>query len=56
MFSSETLINHYKTNFQLQKFHNWTLTELENMIPYEREVYITLLLQHLEEQRERENG
>ena len=31
--------------------HNWSLTELENMLPWEREVYIGLLIEHLEEQK-----
>jgi len=31
--------------------HNWSLTELENMMPWEREVYIGLLIEHLEEQK-----
>ena len=30
--------------------HNWSLTELDNMIPYEREIYIALLKTHIEEQ------
>ena len=29
-----------------------SLTELENMIPWEREVYLTLLTQELEQERE----
>jgi hypothetical protein len=33
--------------------HKYSLTELENMMPWEREIYIKLLLQHLEEERER---
>jgi len=32
--------------------HNWSLTELENMMPWEREVYIGLLHQYLKEQEE----
>lgn len=40
--------------------HKYSLDELDNMIPWEREVYITMLLQHLEEQAEqaraRRNG
>ena len=32
--------------------NNWSLTELENMMPWEREVYIGLLIEHLEEQKE----
>tara|TARA_R110002074_G_scaffold193089_1_gene358952 strand:- start:34 stop:159 length:126 start_codon:yes stop_codon:yes gene_type:complete len=31
--------------------HNWSLTELDNMMPWEREVYVGLLIEHLEEQK-----
>tara|TARA_R110002073_G_scaffold330691_1_gene514685 strand:+ start:279 stop:404 length:126 start_codon:yes stop_codon:yes gene_type:complete len=31
--------------------HNWSLTELDDMMPWEREVYIGLLIEHLEEQK-----
>jgi len=31
--------------------HNWSLTELNDMLPWEREVYIGLLIEHLEEQK-----
>ena len=31
--------------------HNWSLTELENMMPWEREIYVGLLIEHLEEQK-----
>jgi hypothetical protein len=31
--------------------HNWSLTERDNMMPWEREVYIGLLIEHLEEQK-----
>ena len=30
--------------------HKYSLTELENMIPWEREVYVSLLQQHIEEE------
>ena len=33
------------------QYHNWSLTELENMMPWEREVYIGLLIEHLEEEK-----
>jgi len=33
--------------------HKYSLTELENMIPWEREIYITMLVQHLEEEKQR---
>ena len=34
--------------------HRYSLEELDSMMPWEREIYITLLLQHLEEEREKE--
>jgi len=39
--------------------HNkYSLTELENMVPWEKEVYITLLSQYIEEQnlKNQQNG
>ena len=38
------------TNFSLMQHHKYSLTELENMIPWERAIYVTLLLQHIEEE------
>ena len=52
--SHETLVNYYNTNFQLMQHHKYSLTELENMIPWEREIYIAMLLNWLEEERERQ--
>jgi len=43
----------YQTNFALMQHHKYSLTELENMIPFEREIYVTLLKNYLEEQEER---
>lgn len=34
--------------------HNYSLSELENMMPWERDVYVSLLIAHLEEERERQ--
>ena len=37
----------------MMQHHNYSLTELENMIPWEREIYIGLLMQFLKEEEER---
>jgi hypothetical protein len=44
------LASYYKTNFALIQHHKYSLTELENMIPWEREIYIGLLQQYIEEE------
>jgi|TARA_B100000902_G_C26442784_1_gene496883 hypothetical protein len=33
--------------------HNFGLDELDNMMPWEREIYLTLLQEHVKEQNER---
>jgi hypothetical protein len=38
-------------NFALIQYHKYSLEELENMIPFEREVYVAMLIKHLEEER-----
>ena len=43
------LENYYKLNFALMQYHKYSLTEIENLMPWERDVYVTLLKQHLEE-------
>ena len=33
--------------------HKYNLTELENMMPWEREIYVGLLAEHIKEENER---
>lgn len=54
MLSHESLMNMYKTNFALMQHHKYSLTELEEMIPFEREVYVVLLKQYLEAERQKQ--
>lgn len=46
----ENLASYYKINFALVQHHKYSLTELENMMPWEREVYVSLLHQYIEEE------
>jgi len=47
---AENLESYYRTNFALMQYHKYSLTELENMMPWERDIYTTLLQQHIEEE------
>ena len=44
------------TNFQLVQHHKYSLSELDNMIPFERDLYVTLLVQWVEEQNEKQKS
>ena len=51
--SHDSVFNYYKTNFALMQHHKYSLTELENMMPWEREVYIGLLSKYIKDENER---
>jgi len=51
--SHMNLENYFVINFSLLQYHKWSLTEIENLIPWERDVYVILLKQHLEEEEEK---
>jgi len=52
--SHNTLMNYYQTNFSLMQHHKYSLSELEEMIPWEREIYVKLLLDYLEELKQKQ--
>ena len=52
-FCHDTLRNYYTTNFALIQHHKYSLHELEGMIPWERDIYIALLIQHIEEENQK---
>jgi len=41
------------TNFNMMQHHKYSLTELENMMPWEREIYVKLLIQYLKDEEMR---
>ncbi len=51
MVGNGELIDLMKCNFLLMNEHRFSLTEIEEMVPYEREIYIMLLLDHLERKK-----
>lgn len=51
-----TLQNYYSTVFALVQHHKYSITEIENLIPFERDVYLSMLsdyLQRLEEAKQK---
>lgn len=45
--------NVIETNFIMTKEHNFSLTEIENMLPWERQIYIGLVVNYVKEQKEK---
>lgn len=44
------LESYFRINFALMQFHKYSLTEIENLMPWERDIYLALLKQHIEEE------
>ena len=44
------LESYFKLNFALMQHHKYSLTEIENMLPWERDIYLGLLNQYIEEE------
>ena len=42
-----------RTNFMVTQQKQYSLTELENMVPWEREAYLTLVINWVQEENER---
>ena len=40
-------------NFAMMQHHKYSLTEIENMIPWEREIYVAMLQQWIKDENER---
>jgi hypothetical protein len=49
MLSHINLLIYYKILFSLAQHHKWQISEIENLIPYERDLYIDLLNEYIEE-------
>jgi|TARA_B100001093_G_scaffold502696_1_gene556037 hypothetical protein len=45
-----SLQNYYETNFALIHHHKWQIEHIENLLPWEKEIYMNLLVQFLQEE------
>ena len=46
-------MSHYEVNFAMVHHHKYSLTEIENMTPWEKEIYIQMIIRHMKEEKER---
>jgi hypothetical protein len=52
MVGQESLQSYYLINFNLSLHYKYSLDELENMIPWERTIYLMLIENHIKEKNE----
>lgn len=56
MLSHISLGIYYKNIFALAQHHKYQISEIENLMPYERDLYIDMLLEFIEEQKQAKKG
>jgi len=49
--SHDTLYNFYKLNFALMQYHKYSITDIEQMMPFEREIYVVMIVQMIKEEK-----
>lgn len=54
MVGYSNLAHYYKNTFTLIQYHKYSLSDIENMIPYERDLYVGMLNDAI--QKENKNG
>jgi hypothetical protein len=47
------LKNYFETNFALMQHHKYNLHDIENMLPWEKGVYVTMLVNFIKEENEK---
>ena len=38
----------------MMQYHGYSLTEIEGLIPWERELYVSLLIEHVEKEKQKQ--
>jgi len=51
MMSYSDISNYYRTIFSLVQHHKYSITELESLMPFERDLYVEMLVDYMEEQK-----
>jgi len=49
----DNLKNYFETNFALMQHHKYNLSDIDGMIPWEKSVYVNMLLKYIEEENEK---
>jgi len=55
MLSHSSLHVYYQTVFQLAQHHKYSIDEIEDLVPFERDLYLAMLIQFLQRKAEAED-
>lgn len=50
--SHATLKGYYEIIFSMAQHHKYSINDIENLIPYERDLYVDMLLEYIKQQEQ----
>ena len=53
--SHNSLGNYYSTIFSLAQHHKYSISEIESLMPFERDIYVNMLIEYLKKLEEEKN-
>jgi hypothetical protein len=53
VLSDHSLEGTLRVNFSLMQYHNYTLADIEGLIPWERDLYVAMVIEHVEKEKEK---
>ena len=53
LLSHNNLANYYSLVFSLAQHHKYSITEIEELVPFESDIYVAMLMDHLEKEKQR---
>lgn len=55
MLCHTNLMIYYQTVFALAQHHKYSISDIESLIPYERDIYLTMLVEHMKKMEQQNN-
>jgi len=52
VLSHTSLGEYYQMTFSLAQHHKYSISDIENLMPYERDLYFQMLINYIEKQNE----
>ena len=53
MLCHTNLMVYYKNTFGLAQHHKYSISDIEGLLPYERDIYVAMLVDHLKKEKEK---
>ena len=50
------LYSHYKLNFDIVQYHKFTLGDIDDMIPFERDLYVEMIKEKIKREQDGTSG